>query len=402
MRPVCRSVAAVALFALIAASCGASPSAPTSPEPTRTSSPVVSSPAVTTRPTATSLPAAPTYAMASQIEVPEVPIDLVAADLDQDGNLDLVTNSAESESGIVLLFGRGDGTFTLQTIDVGHMTDVAAEDLDGDGHLDLVGGGEGGRLVIALGAGDRTFGPAAEYTTGGLEAWWLEVADLDRDDVPEVLLTEFMSTSDLHSQRLAVFHGSGGGLVEPAVIYDMPHVLTVMATDLNRDGNMDVLTGSSDSTVGVYLGDGSGILGEPVAYRAGGIVFAIAAGDIDGDGSPDVATGNSNSHSVSFLLGDGAGTLAEATTFRPAGNTHIVLLADLDGDGNLDLLAGGYDETQVRFWRGTGDGQFIETAGIDSSPSITRGVAAADLDNDGKLDLAVTDEARYVSILLQQ
>jgi hypothetical protein len=66
-------------------------------------------------------------------------------------------------------------------------------------------------------------------------------------------------------------------------------------------------------------------------------------------------------------------------------------MVDLDRDGHLDLLSGGYDERFIRFSRGRGDGTFYNQTKIPTSWSDVRGLAVADFNGDGKLDLAVGD-----------
>ena len=92
------------------------------------------------------------------------------------------------------------------------------------------------------------------------------------------------------------------------------------------------------------------------------------------------------------------GTFATATDY-PAGNTHTVATGDLDGDGHLDLAAGGYDEGFVRVLRGAGDGTFAAVSPI-ASGALALSVAVADLNGDGKPDVAVQAGAGSMSIFL--
>ena len=101
-------------------------------------------------------------------------------------------------------------------------------------------------------------------------------------------------------------------------------------------------------------------------------------------------------------LGRGEGTFAEAKTY-PAGNTHTIAVVDLDHDGRLDVLSGSFEHTKVWFYRGTGDGGLVGTQGIDTAPDTAQGLAAVDLNGDGKLDLALTESSvdhAAVTILL--
>ncbi len=337
------------------------------------------------------LEAAPSFVRGDVISVlPGEKMDLAAADLNEDGKLDLVTTTM-SRLGVVVLLGRGDGTFNAgPEIEVAAPSSVSAADLNADGHVDLVAAGD--QLAVLLGHGDGTFEPSVYYAAGsdlndpGLNLWGLDVADLNADKIPDLLAANWVTS------QLAVLLGKGDGTFEPASLYSCPHCQAPAAADLDGDGDVDVVATSfsldSRGVVYVYLNDGAGHLREPIAYDPGGSAIAIALGDLNGDGALDVVTGNGQAYSLSVLLGRGDGTFAQAQTY-PAGATLGVAVADLDGDGKLDVLGGSWEHTKLWFYRGTGDGTLIETQGIDVAPSVALSLVAVDLNGDGKLDLAL-------------
>jgi hypothetical protein len=77
-------------------------------------------------------------------------------------------------------------------------------------------------------------------------------------------------------------------------------------TDLNNDGNLDIVTGEDD--ISISLGNGDGSFQSPVYYNAASNPRSVAVGDFDGNGSPDLAVANTGSGNISILLGDGDGT----------------------------------------------------------------------------------------------
>jgi len=327
---------------------------------------------------------------------------LAVADLNEDGKLDLVTTS--HVFGVILLFGRGDGTFddplNLE-ISPGNVVDAA--DLDGDGHMDLVAAGD--QLAVLMGKGDGTFAAPVYYDVGSdvsdpeLNLSGLAIADLNADTIPDLVAPNWGAS------QLSVLLGKGAGTFGPASLYPCLKCLGVAAADLDGNGDVDVVAASfspgAEGALFVFMGAGGGLLSEHVAYNPLGNAIAVALGDLDGDGVLDLVTGNDRSHSVSVLLGRADGTFGDARTY-PAGNTHTVAVVDLDEDGNLDVLSGSFEDTKVWFYRGTGDGSLIETAGIDVAPDVVLSLAVADLNDDGKLDLALyySGARALVSILL--
>jgi len=104
-------------------------------------------------------------------------------------------------------------------------------------------------------------------------------------------------------------------------------------------------------------------------------------------------------------LGKGDGTFGAPATFS-VGNTPIAMLAaDFNNDGKLDLAVANYGDGTVTLLLGTGDGTFTQPSGPPYAVGrgrTTSSIAAADLNGDGKLDIAVANLDGTVSILLQQ
>ena len=332
----------------------------------------------------------------------------VVADLNEDGNIDVISTTYQLGLGVLVLLGRGDGTFA-QAPDTGvaKANVVRIADLNLDGHQDLVAASD--QLIVSLGRGDGTFSPPVQYDvgTGDLlqdpeaELWvaWLDVADLNADGVPDVIAANYVSN------QLAISLGRGDGTFDDATLVGCRRCTTVAAADFDADGAVDLATTSfipsrGEGAMSIYRNLGGGALDTPATFEHPCPV-AIAIADLNGDGTPDIVTGNDACDTSSVLLGNGDATFTTAQSYA-AGNCHTVAVADLDGDDIADVVTGSYEHSKLWFWRGTGDGTFVATEGIDISPALGTGVAVADVNNDGAADLVLgfTGQRGAVAVLL--
>jgi hypothetical protein len=238
---------------------------------------------------------------------------VVLGDFNKDGKLDAVVGGQ-------VLLGNGDGTFRTTTTFVTAI--AAAADLNGDGNLDMVGNGGGGNVLVQLGNGDGTFRAAVSYPIGSSAL--LVVGDLNGDGKPDIVATAESLTRGASNQvpsgNIAVLLNNGDGTFQPALKYSVaPGVISVALDDFNGDGYTDVavLSGS----VSVLLGNGDGTLRNQVNY-GGGTPTRLAVGDLNGDGKPDLALAGGLDNGVTVLLntyvsGSGGSTCAPVP---PVGN----------------------------------------------------------------------------------
>ena len=187
---------------------------------------------------------------------------------------------------------------------------------------------------------------------------------------------------------------------------------SVAAADLNNDGKVDVVTADTCNTnctsgsVSVLLGNGDGTYQSAVSYSSGGLDSnAVVIGDVNGDGKPDLVVANNcsdnncNNGSVSILLGNGDGTFQSAVSYGSGGqDATSVAIADVNGDAKLDVVVTNNCTTNnctngtVSVFLGNGDGTFQTAVVYNSGGQNATFVAVGDLNGDGKLDLAVTNQ----------
>ena len=364
------------------------------------------------------LPSAWANHRTGKIIAPEL---IVAGDFNQDGHMDLAVNCTGFEVEAIL-FGDGQGVFTLG----GHFpTDTLPKglqvgDVNRDGHLDLVTCNNWGYdETILLGDGLGAFHSASPPTEidGDGEPVRLLLRDFNNDGLLDMVINapdEFIVISYLGD-------GNGNFPGPPAEVEDVPHPAAGMdAGDFNSDGNLDVaVSGPStpgsgvDDQVSIMLGDGAGGFSVS-AFSLNDKPASVKVGDLNNDGILDLVVAgappkNTTGNFIATYLGDGTGSFAlkQNTNLGDGNLKGEIAIGDFNEDGKLDVA---FPQTgsQIQHEPSTtvliffGDG----TGNLAAGPVLTVGqephtAIATDVNNDGHLDLAVTNRTDgTVTVLL--
>jgi hypothetical protein len=284
-----------------------------------------------------------TFQSAVNYNAGNLPLMMTVADLNGDGNLDLIAVNYLSGTLSVLL-GNGDGTFQTQTTNsVGNAPEfVAVADLNGDGWLDLVVPNYDDNTVsVLLGKGDGTFNAQVTYATGsgpdGVAAGYFN------DDT--YLDLAVANGSD---GTLSILLGNGNGTFQTqSVISTLPsgaNPFWPTSADLRKDGKFDLVVPDNNySSLYVLLGNGDGTFGSPTTITTEDVLQSVSIADWNADGIPDLIVpiyGNEDStDTVSVFPGNGDGTFGANTDYTVGGNPYWVAIADFNGDGLPDMAA---------------------------------------------------------------
>ena len=380
-------------------------------------------------------------------------------DYDNDGFVDLYfVNGAPGAANALYRNNKGDGTFTDVTAQAGvagdgdtssFKTGVAVGDYDGDGYLDLYVTALGPNILFRNnGNGTFTDVTAAAGVAGGPKEWSTSTGffDFDRDGDLDLYVVNYLdyrlednpycglrkpgyrmychpTIFDGMADRLFRNNGDGtftdvskaAGIANPA-----GKGLGVTFCDFDRDGDIDVYVANDLVRNFLYRNNGDGTFLD-VAYGAG-VGFdvngkpqagmGVDCADVDGNGFPDIFVTNFSEELNALYKNSGGGIFEDVSATAGMGSAFPALgfgtkLFDIDNDGDLDIhVTNGHVIDNVKLYtpaftyaqkdllfENVG-GRFRDvtaTAGAAlQAPRIGRGLAVADFDNDGDLDVVIS------------
>ncbi|MFZ0958577.1 MAG: VCBS repeat-containing protein [Candidatus Sulfotelmatobacter sp.] len=330
------------------------------------------------------------------------------ADVNGDGNGDVVVVNDDS-SDVTILTGNGDGTLNLTS--VGYATggfpyqSAIVADLNGDGLMDILVSDDNQSLVWMAGYGDGTFQAAKDFYAPVPDnnygySYSSATGDLNGDGFPDVVLANYGDDT----MGITVFLSNPDGSLQPGVNYGTSGEFGyVTVADFNGDGKLDIAASNFDGYVQIFTGTGTGNFISGPYYSTTPEGTAIVAGALNTSGAAgfnDLAVTNYEG-SVNVLVNDGAGGFMSAVAYPLTNGACNLATGDIDGDGNLDLAIAECEGSQIGVLMGVGDGTF----GAVSEPDVPVGgypfgVALADLDGDGNLDIATTSGSQNVAVVL--
>ena len=186
---------------------------------------------------------------------------------------------------------------------------------------------------------------------------------------------------------------------------------SIKATDLNRDGNLDIVVTNyfAVGSVSVLLGNGDGTLGSAATYYLPGNAenpSYVAVNDIDKDMKPDLIVAGDLCSSfgcsagVIVLRGNGNGTFQWVSSYAfPSSHAASIAVADFDQDSNDDVAVG-LGNGRIAFLQGNGLGAFQAAGSYDSGSVGAISVALGDFNKDGRVDVAATGDGDGVMGIL--
>lgn len=328
-------------------------------------------------------------------------------DVNNDGNLDIVSTSLYDSLGVRVWLGNGGAggsmvwteAFTGLDTSSNRFLGVSLADVDNDGDLDIFAAHEaGGGLRLWLGDGGA--GGSMDWTevSNGLPSGdYIDVdaGDYNNDGKMDFVASRYQGVEVWQNDRLGFLIDS---YVSASV--NLPNAnewSDVQMADVNHDGKLDIGFSSfpgQNLGIKVFLGDGTGVWTDSsTGLPANGGFNALRFGDINHDGALDIVSAqNGGNNGIHVWSGDGTGTWTEMAQVTSRSGSGLEL-ADTNNDGDLDVVTGyhdpGFDWGPMIF---LGDGSFGWTGNLGPAGETidVDDVAVGDVNHDGKPDIAAS------------
>ncbi|MEM1185980.1 MAG: VCBS repeat-containing protein [Planctomycetota bacterium] len=262
---------------------------------------------------------------------------LTLAHFNDDGIIDAAVIGT-NDNGLEVLFGAGDGTFTLsqkfEDTTSSPIAGVAAADLNGDGAIDIVDSSRFGDAInVYLNDGTGQFAIDQTIPIGDLPLG-IVLEDLNGDGATDIAVVSAGTDS------IEILLNDGAAGFTPGASIPVLDPNSMRAGQLDGVGGIDFAVSSfTQDSVTVLLNNGDATFAPGASFPAGDGASGITLGDFDGDLDLDVALAANVDDAVSVLLNDGSGALGAPTLVPGVDGTAEIESADLDGDGDVEIVA---------------------------------------------------------------
>ena len=318
-----------------------------------------------------------------------------AADIDRDGDMDVLSTAREVASWDENIGGSPPSFVSHlidNTLEAGRW--MYAADLDGDGDPDPV--------VADTKSSNITWYENLLSQPGVPPTFIRRVVSREAIGPRTVMAADLDSDGDLDlysasdgDNAVTWFENMGGRplvFARHVVTFEAMYARSAYAADLDGDGDLDLMSASAaDSIVAWYENQGGVPLKwvrRPITNGLNGVRH-VHADDMDGDGDIDLVTASEYDNAITWIENRGGNPLSFVVHFvtRGAAAAHAVITGDADQDGDIDIFAANEGNNTIAWYENDGAAlpSFTERV-IVNTARVAHGIYVADVDGDGDLD----------------
>ena len=336
------------------------------------------------------------------------------ADLDNDGDLDIVmlgydsvAGSSTSSTYVGLNDGSGNFTYSVAITNNQYLKRMDIDDVNGDGIADIVfaeNSNTAQPIYFGDGSGGFTQSSQIISTTGGtIGANNVTLADFDGDGLADMWVNidagikVFLNAQN--GDAAGTFTDTGQSLTSTKTNQSYRGLAV---GDIDGDGDIDAVTGTWAENMDIWVNDGTGafsntgVLGTGRLDTSAGASNGVDLGDLDGDGDLDIFVFNRYISNKVFL-NDGTGTFTETQSVGTTGAREDGKLVDIDGDGDLDAIMAA--DAGMEVFLNDGNANFTAT-NLNIGSTWPTQVHGGDLNGDGSMDVLVANPGTTGSDIL--
>ncbi len=345
---------------------------------------------------------------------PFITAGIAIGDIDGDGDLDMIEANGRHwpQANYVYFNAENRGLVSRYQLGVIERTGytVKLADIDGDGDLDVVQASDKQENQVFFNDGSGHFGSPHLFGSIRSNTRSIEIADVNADGALDILEV-CRGTPNL------IFLNDGAGHFptiakadtrEPIPFGDLSDsTLSVKVADMNSDGWVDLVLANRDQQQNkILLNDGNLRFGSAIPFGTGSDdTRGLVVVDMNGDGLNDIVTANiGEANSVILAIG---GPDAESGRFRlaqhfgdEAGQSYAIVAHDLDGDGDMDIVIGNVAGPN-RVFLNDGAGRLSLLAEIGEPADNTYALGVGDINGDGRPDIIAGNSDAANSVYFQ-